>query len=145
MSPQERFRPHSALYLVLEKGDKLLLQRRHNTGYNDGNYGMVSGHLDGGETVKDAMIREAKEEAGITIKSDDMRVVHVMHHNANKEYIDWYIHATQWEGNIKIMEADKCDDLSWFSFESLPENIIPSVAHAIDCIRKEEWYSEFGW
>ena len=61
------FRIKSAVHLLLIRGSEILLLRRHNTGYEDGNYGLIAGHLDGGKQVKDAMIREAREEAGIDI------------------------------------------------------------------------------
>jgi 8-oxo-dGTP pyrophosphatase MutT (NUDIX family) len=144
---KERFKLVPASYLVLIKDNKILLLRRYNTGYEDGNYTMVAGHLDGNETFIHAMIREAKEEAGIEIKPDDLEVVHVMHRKKSigKERMDIFIHAKKWEGEPENLEPDKCDDLRWFDMDDLPKNVIPFVKQAIGCIRERRVYSEHGW
>ena len=59
--------PITAL-LMLRKGNKVLLLRRFNTGYEDGNYCFPGGHVEKGEPIYKAMIREAKEEIGIEIE-----------------------------------------------------------------------------
>ena len=59
--------------------------------------------------------------------------------------IDVFFTAENWQGNPEIKEPDKSDDLSWFDLKNLPENIIPYVKHAIDCINNKIFYSEFGW
>lgn len=144
--PRERFKLIPTSHLILMRDNKILLLRRFNTGYEDGNYSVVAGHLDGNETFIRAMVREAKEEAGIDIKPDDLEIVHVMHRKApNEERIDFFIKANRWEGEPKIMEPHKCDDLSWFELDNLPNNIIPYVKQAIDNIKDKRFYSEHGW
>jgi len=65
---KERYKITPASYLVLIEDNKILLQRRFNTGYEDGKYSLVAGHVDEGETFTEAIIREVKEEAGITLQ-----------------------------------------------------------------------------
>jgi len=128
------------------KEDNILLSRRFNTGYEDGKYGLVAGHVDGGETMTNAMIREAKEEAGIDLSSSDLSLALTMHRwCGDHERIDLFFVASKWDGDIKNMELDKCDDLSWFSLKQLPKNIIPYIRTAINCYLKGEKYCEFGW
>jgi len=109
----------------------VLLLRRYNTGYEDGNYSVVAGHLDGGEEVKMAMIREAKEEIGIDLDYEDVTINQVMHRLADDERIDFFLSATKWTGEIENKEPHKCDELSWHSLDALPENVIPYIRHAL--------------
>ncbi|MDD5489392.1 MAG: NUDIX domain-containing protein [Candidatus Moranbacteria bacterium] len=148
---KERFKIVPASYLVAIKDGKALMLRRFNTGFQDGNYGLVSGHLEGKETFRQCMIREAKEEAGISFKEEDLEVVHVMHRREMfnpveiRERVDIFIRVDEWEGQIKNMEPEKCDDLSWFPLNNLPENAIPYIKFALECIDKNVFYSEWGW
>lgn len=108
---------------------------------------MIAGHIDGNESITAAMIREAKEEGGIDIHPEDLRTVHALHRLAEdgKEYIDFFFTTEQWEGEPHIMEPDKCDDLSWFRLDALPENMVPYVRFALEKYRAGEPFSEFGW
>ncbi|MFH1457053.1 MAG: NUDIX domain-containing protein [Patescibacteria group bacterium] len=148
---KQRFKLTPASYLVLMKDDKVLLLRRHNTGYNDGNYSLVAGHLDGQETFRQAMVREAKEEAGISLNPDDLEIIHVMHRQENftdvgkRERIDIFIKPNKWEGKPQNLEPDKCDDISWFPVNNLPENMVPCVKKALKYIHDKIFYSEFGF
>jgi len=143
---KERFKLVPTSHLILMKNGKILMLRRFNTGYEDGNYSVVAGHLDGGETFFEAMIREAREEAGIDLRKEGLEVAHVMHRKCpNEERIDFFILAGSWKGEPLNMEPEKCDDLSWFDIKRLPKNTIPYVRHAISCIENKVIYSEFGW
>lgn len=146
---KERHKNVPASYLVLIKDNKILLQRRFNTGYEDGKYSMVAGHVDKGETFTQCIIREAKEEAGILLKPEDLKVVHLMHRDSgteeNNERVDIFFIADKWAGEIENKEPHKCDDLSWFDLDNLPNNIIPYIKQAIDCIKNKVFYSEHGW
>ncbi|HEX4662734.1 MAG TPA: NUDIX domain-containing protein, partial [Candidatus Saccharimonadales bacterium] len=84
MSWRDRFKVVPAVYIILERDNKILLLRRFNTGYEDGNYTMPSGHLDGGESATTAAVREAMEEAGVTIKSQDLELAHAMYYLAKE-------------------------------------------------------------
>lgn len=133
-------------YLFLIEDNKILLQRRYNTGFEDGNYGVPAGHLDGGETAKEGCAREIKEEIGIDINTDDLEVVHVMHRNGEKdERIDFFMTATEYKGEITNCEPDKCDELKWFSLDELPDNIIDYVKVAIENYKDGVFYSEYDW
>ncbi len=138
-----------ASYLVLFKGDQVLLLKRANTGFYDGHYSVIAGHVEPGESFTDCVIREAKEEAGILIAMDHLKVAHVMHRNSgeqvNNERVDTFFIAEKWENNIVNQEPEKCDDLSWFDLDRLPENMIPYVKEVIESIKKNVYYSEYGW
>jgi len=142
---EERHKIIPASYLVLIKNNKILLQRRFNTGYEDGKYSVVAGHVDKGETFTKAIIREVKEEAGITLQAEDLSVVHVMNRNIqDNERIDVFFIAEKWTGNIENKEPNKCDDLSWFDLDDMPDNVIPYIKEAITCIKNKVIYSEFS-
>ncbi len=135
----------SAVHLFLMKENEVLLSRRRNTGYEDGNYSVPAGHLDGGEEVKAAAIREAAEEIGVRLAADDLEIVGVMHRKSDEERIDFFLVAGAWSGEISNQEPEKCDDLAWFALDRLPANIVPYVARALQNAREGRWFESFGW
>ncbi len=147
----EQFKMIPSVYLILVKNDKILMLRRFNTGFQDGKYSLVAGHLDGKESFMQAIIREAYEEANIKLKKDDLKVIHVMNRfemQNNKELqerIDVFLIAKKWQNEIKNLEPHKCDNLNWFSLNKLPKNTIPYIKVALDNIKKKIFYSEFGY
>ncbi|MFA4954557.1 MAG: NUDIX domain-containing protein [Patescibacteria group bacterium] len=146
MGNKERFKLIPEVYLILVKDGKILLLRRFQTGYEDGNYSLVAGHADGDETMRQAMAREATEESGVVIKPEKLEHVLTMHRRCeDSERIGFYFTAEHWDGEIRNMEPNKCDDLAWFALGQLPENTIPYIRNAIDCYLKGEKYTEFGW
>lgn len=148
IKPKDRFKLIPACYLLLIKDNKILLSKRKNTGFEDGNYGLVSGHLDGDETVRQAMVREAREEINIDIDVNDLEVVHVMHRGGrgrDNERVDFFLTAKKWSGDIINNEPDKCDDVSWFDLDSLPTNTIGYIKEVINYYNDKIFYSENAW
>ncbi|MGN6563718.1 MAG: NUDIX hydrolase [Thermomicrobiales bacterium] len=136
---------HLFLLRAGPRGQQVLLLRRANTGYQDGNYSVSAGHLDGGETLIAAIAREAHEEAGIAAAPADLAVVGVMHCWEGDEYIHFFLAASRWSGTIVNAEPEKCDDLSWHDLDNLPANVIPYVRQALANYRRGVWFDSFGW
>ncbi len=143
--PIQRFTMPCAVHVLLVRAGQALLLRRFGTGYEDGNYSVIAGHLDGGEEVLAAAIREAREEAGIEIAPADLALVGVMHRREGDERVDFFVTASAWSGEITNAEPHKCDDLRWFDIDALPENVIPYVRRALDNYRCGVWFDSFGW
>jgi 8-oxo-dGTP pyrophosphatase MutT (NUDIX family) len=138
----ERLKLKVAVYLLLIKDNKILLLRRYNTGWNDGNYSLPAGHLDPNETVTNALLRESFEEIGVTLSSENIKLVHTMHRIASS-YIDLFFVAEKWNGEITNVEPNKCDDLKWFDLCDLPPNMVLSVKSAIEKYKAGELFSDF--
>lgn len=143
----------TAAYLILERGgpndcDEILMLRRANTGYMDGMYSFVAGHVEMGESVTQALVREAQEEAGITVALSDLRFAHTCHRRSQSDliYHDFFFRTSRWTGDVMNMEPDRCSDLCWFSRNSLPENTIPYIREVIEMIYlRSQSFSEYNW
>lgn len=124
---KSHYRSLVAVYaMVTNDRNEILLSRRANTGYRDGSYDMPAGHLEEGETLRQAAVRELKEETGLDADVDAMEFIEIMHRLADdRVYIDVYFRVRTWQGEASIQEPDKCDDLAWFPMNSLPEMMVP--------------------
>ena len=141
----DRFKLIPAVHIFLIKGNKILLLRRFNTGYRDGQYSVPAGHLDGKEKTTNAACRELKEETGIKINPKQLNIAHIMHRMSEEERIDFFFTVKNWKGSPEITEIDKCDELKWFLIKKLPPNMVPYIKKAIQNHNKNILYSEFGW
>src|SRR5947207_14252548 len=92
----ERFKLVAAVHLFLVRDGRVLLARRCNTGYGDGWYSVIAGHLDGDEEVQAAAIREAREEAGIAIAPADLHLGGGKHRKDADERHDFILAAVAW-------------------------------------------------
>lgn len=132
--------------MLLIKNNKVLLLKRQNTGYADGKYSLVSGHVDKGETMQEAIIREAKEEAGIKLLKRNLKHVLTLHRKAlDYERVDLFFTAKKWQGKISNTEPEKCSELNWYPVNKPPKNTITYVKLAIKSFLIKETYLEYGW
>lgn len=122
---------HVTIALLLLDGDNVLLMHRIDTGYMDGMYGFVSGHLEENESLKSAMAREVYEELGIKVNEDDMSFVCAIRRGENSDYFNCFFVAKEFDGEPRIRETEKCDEIRWCNINLLPENTITAEKRAI--------------
>jgi len=125
-----------SVYILLERASKILMIRRYKTGFADGQYSLVAGHVEKGESFKSAAIRELYEEVGISINEKDFELSHTMYRSLkSEERIDLFFTAKKWKGEAVNKEPSKCDDLIWVESDKLPKTTLDYVAHAIACMK----------
>lgn len=141
--------PHHQLttdvHLLLLKENEVLFGRRQNTGYEDGAYHLPSGHLEAGESVVAALIREAKEEIGITITPEAVEFAHVMHNSSSGGRAAFFFTVREWDGQPENREPDKCAELAWFPLDVLPGHLIPYCRTALEHVAAARPFSIYGW
>ena len=140
-----RFKLVPESHLLLIRDDRILLLRRRNTDYEDGKYSVIAGHMEDGETAREAICREAREEAGIELAPDDLEFAHVVHRADRGQRVGFFFSAVRWRGEPRNMEPHKAEDFRWFPLDTLPEGMVPYVSRAIAAWRAGQCYSESGW
>lgn len=136
-----------AAYLFLMKEGKILLARRANTGYEDGKYQVPAGHVEEGESPSVALMREAKEEIGIDVHPDDLKLVHISYrpkHDETGDRVDFFFTVDRWSGDVKNMEPHKCDDLIWVPVTEIVQPMTLHVRKAIESMNKKLFFEEIA-
>lgn len=128
---KDYYQVRTAVYIMFEKDGMILLAKRCNTGYKDGYFAFVQGHIEEGEKPTEAAIREAFEEVGVVIKQQDLEFGLVCHNRVDTHYTDYFFICRKWSGDIANMEPDKCEKLEWFNIDNLPKNSIFQVENYI--------------
>ena len=133
------------VHLLFFRRGEILLARRFNTGYMDGHYSVPAGHLDGGESLTQAALREAKEEIGLDLSPAAIEFACVFHRREGDERIDFFVKVREWNGEPVNAEPDKCDQLRWVKVNDLPGNTIPYVRRGIENALTGRVFEQFGW
>ena len=133
-----------AVRLILEDNGKMLFLRQ--TKRNGGRYSLVGGNVEDHEFAREALAREAAEEAGIHVEPNDLTLVHVLHrHKLKKDEIllVLYFKASRFHGEPEPLETKKFKDVGWFPINELPDEVSRTTLHVLHCIRQGIIYSEF--
>lgn len=129
----------AAAYVVLRRDDEVLLQLRQNTGYRDGWWASLAGHVDPGESVHEAAVREAREEGGVEVRTEDLEPVTVLHRFERggpqvEQRVDVFFQVRSWRGEPTLMEPDKCAEMRWCALDDLPL-VVPHERVVLDLLR----------
>jgi len=113
---------------VVISPDREVLLLRHS--YHPG-WHLPGGGVEKGETVLDALIREVREEAGVTMPCPPK--LHGIFFNrkvSNKDHVVVYS-CSQYE-TLEIEKTWEIEEVSFFSIDNLPKDIDPGTKRRID-------------
>ncbi len=106
---------------------------------------MPSGHLEAGESVVAALVREAREEVGVVIEERDVEFAHIMHNSSSGGRAAFFFMVQRWAGVPENREPDKCKGLRWFPLGALPEQMIDYCRVALGYVTASRPFSVYGW
>lgn len=129
------------LYDFVDGKKKVLLMKRKSMVIGDGEYELPGGHLEQGEDIFDAMIREINEEISLNIERGNLSIVHIMHH-FSEQRINFVFSLNGSGLSFKIGEPDKCEKLEWFDVDNLPKQTSPKMRKIMENINKNILYDE---
>ena len=145
LAPPRRHAEIVDVHLLLRRGGEILLARRAGTGYADGLLHAPSGHVEDGEDVRTAVLREAAEEIGIRLTPDEVRVALVMQHKSptGTARTGWFFEAELTEGAPEPVnrEPDKCSEIGWFALDALPEDMVAYCRAGVEAYRAGERFT----
>lgn len=139
--PDRRHREVVDVHLLLRRGPDVLLTRRAGTGYADGLLHAPSGHVEDGEDVREAVIREAAEEIGVALRPDELRVALVMQHRGpgGAPRVGWFFEADHDPARPpRNAEPEKCSELTWSRLDTLPDDMVAYCRAGLDAYRAGE-------
>jgi 8-oxo-dGTP diphosphatase len=133
----------AASYLVVRRDDEVLLQLRRGTGYMDGFWATLAGHVECGESAVDAAVREAREEAGIDVDPCDVRPVTALHRYEVggppvEQRCDFIFETRVWRGEPSIREPHRTAAMEWFRLGLLPQPVVPHERLVLEALLRGE-------
>lgn len=137
--------PYAAAHVIFRKKGKIAFVLRQNTNWGDGYYGLISGKVDHGETYLKTAVREAKEEAGVDVRPEDLNHILTAYRKTDTLWVDICFETTKWQGEIHNAEPHKHAELVWLDPKNLPENVVPPIRLYLDQIAAGKTYAEYGW
>lgn len=113
----------SVLWLKNSKGDVLLAQRAYSKKHHPGKWGpAVAGTIEEGESYKDNIIKETKEELGLEnvslVKGSKYLITGEYNH-----FTQWFTAVIDREIDEFKIQKDEVNAIKWFSEEELRQNI----------------------
>ena len=118
-------------------GDRVLLARRGEKARNQrGQWENPGGAVSMGEDFRDALIREIREELGITVSVTGLlRVVNHIIPADGQHWVSPTFVCCHTDGGPVIREPEKCSDIGWFPLDALPEPMTAISETDLHCLR----------
>ena len=136
--------------ILIYTSDKLLLEKRSDCQ----KWGLIGGGVEIGENVKDTAIRECFEETSIKLKKENLDFFKLYSDVSQYriiQYADNCFHAIDviysyriLEKNFQIRKSNESIEISFFSIQSLPKDIVPPAKDPINDFIKSKFQLWLG-
>jgi 8-oxo-dGTP pyrophosphatase MutT (NUDIX family) len=129
--PPSDFVPTShAVGVLLKCGEEILLLKRDD---RDKFWGQPAGRQEDGESALDAVIRETKEETGIELQKDKIRVLKTFYVRNPRKDFTFTVFGYELAKKPEIVLCHEHSEYRWIKPEDMAQlDIIPD---GIECIR----------
>ncbi len=118
---------------LIEDGDRILLQNRVKRDWQG--YTLPGGHVEPGESFVDAVIREMKEETGLTVEDPGLAGVKQFPIE-NGRYVVLLFKATRWTGELVSSEEGQ---MEWVEYGKLSAvNTVDDLGELLKVINSPE-------
>lgn len=144
----ERYLSIVDVHVILRREGTILLPRRAGNVYATGMLCLPSGHLEDGESVLSAAVRETKEETGIALEPAALRLVlsiHERHPGTTHARIGLAFEPESWHGEPVNAEPGKCSEFLWADPACLPSDTVGYTAAIIDAVERGTIFALNGW
>jgi 8-oxo-dGTP diphosphatase len=113
-------RPAVGVGVMIRRGDNVLLGRRRGAHGAD-TFGWPGGGLAFGESLADAVRREAMEEAGVRVTGVPRLVCVSNVVEYGRHYLDLEFEVTEFSGEPTVREPDLIESWQWYPLDELPD------------------------
>lgn len=145
----ERYRALAAASVAIYDGlgHVLMLQRGPNSIYGAGLWALPAGHIEEGESLQACAVREVREEVGLTVQPQHLRLtdVHSSRDSSGLHRLSFLFRTDQWIGKETLCEPEAHSNLMWFPIDALPVDMVP---HYGPWLSRSPWgsvYTESDW
>jgi 8-oxo-dGTP diphosphatase len=142
----ERYRSIVDVHVILRRAGKVLLLRRAGNVYASGLLCLPSGHLEDGESVLNAAVRETREETGLDPAILRLALsIHERHPGTSHARIGFAFEPASWSGEPVNAEPGKCSGLIWADPARLPPDTVGYTAAIISAVERGAIFTLNGW
>lgn len=107
-------------WIMNEKGEVLLQKRTANKRRNPNKWAKTGGQVDSGETVEEAIFREVKEELGIEVPKEQIKVIDVHKSNdVNRRFSYNFIFVVNYKINDYKLQKEEVSEVKYVTIEEM--------------------------
>lgn len=112
---------HVSCWIMNERGELLFQKRSQSKKRNPNKWGKTGGHVDAGEDVETAMLREIKEEIGIDIDKKNLELLSIYKSKdlKNKYFGYYFFTKVNYLLEDYILQDEEVSDVKYITIEEM--------------------------